>query len=130
MPLLSRRFVGIDLGKRTYELRLFDCSGSVTGWNGTTSPDGRKSLYERLLPTDKVAVEVCALAFVIADEIAESVGCEVIILNASKLAIIYRTTKKTDKEDALKLARLIKIYQNEDRSSAFKTGNLPSKITC
>jgi transposase len=114
MPLLSRRFVGIDLGKRTYELRLFDRSGSVTGWNGTTSPDGRKSLYARLLPADKVAVEVCALAFVIADEIAESVGCEVVILNASKLAIIYRTTKKTDKEDALKLARLIKIYQNED----------------
>ena len=43
-----------------------------------------------------------------------AIGCTVIILNASQLSVIYASTKKTDKEDAVKLARLIKIYEKKD----------------
>jgi hypothetical protein len=37
----------------------------------------------------------------------QAVGCTVRVLNPHRLAIIYASDKKTDKEDALKLAHLV-----------------------
>ena len=110
----QKRFVGIDLGKRTYEMKIIGINGKVTGTNGQTNPSGRKSLYRKLLATDRVAIEVCSLGMVIAKEIQKEVGCEVVLLNPSQLALIYRSLKKNDKEDALKLARLVQKYTNEE----------------
>ena len=110
----QRRFVGIDLGKRTYELKIIGSGGKVTGTNGLTSPAGRKALYRKLMPADRVALEVCSLAMVMAKEMAKEVGCEVVLLNPSQIALIYRSLKKNDKEDALKLARLVQKYTNEE----------------
>lgn len=110
----QRRFVGIDLGKRTYELKIIGSGGKVTGTNGLTSPAGRKALYRKLMPADRVALEVCSLAMVMAKEMGKEVGCEVVLLNPSQIALIYRSLKKNDKEDALKLARLVQKYTNEE----------------
>lgn len=106
------RWIGIDLGKRTYEMRYFDQKENVKGSGGKTSPEGRKKLYETLRKDDIIAVEACSLAFIMEKEMRD-IGCQVIILNPGALAIIYASTKKTDKEDALKLARMIKIYNKE-----------------
>ena len=57
------------------------------------------------------------LAFVMEKEM-RVIGCTVVILDASQLSIIYASTKKTDKGDALKLARLVKIYEKECLFSA------------
>ena len=110
----QKRFVGIDLGKRTYEIKFIHSNGKVTGTNGLTSPKGRKELYKKLNPTDRVAIEVCSLAMVMVKEIRKEVGCEVVLLNPSQLVLIYRSLKKNDKEDALKLARLVQKYKNEE----------------
>ena len=110
----QKRFVGIDLGKRTYEMKIIGINGKVTGTNGKTNPSGRKLLYRKLLATDRVAIEVCSLGMVMAKEIQEEVGCEVVLLNPSQLVLIYRSLKKNDKEDALKLARLVQKYKNEE----------------
>ena len=110
----QRRFVGIDLGKRTYEIKIIGNGGKVTGTNGLTSPAGRKALYMKLRATDRVALEVCSLAMVMAKEIEKNVGCEVVLLNPSQIALIYRSLKKNDKEDALKLARLVQKYGNDE----------------
>lgn len=110
----QKRFVGIDLGKRTYEMKIIDINGKVTGTNGQTNPSGRKLLYRKLLATDRVAIEVCSLGMVMAKEIQKEVGCEVVLLNPSQLVLIYRSLKKNDKEDALKLARLVQKYKNEE----------------
>lgn len=110
----QKRFVGIDLGKRTYEIKFINENGSVNGTNGVTSPEGRKALYKKLRSTDRVAIEVCSLAMVMAREIEKEVGCEVVLLNPSQIALIYRSLKKNDKEDALKLARLVQKYTNEE----------------
>lgn len=110
----QKRFVGIDLGKRTYEMKIIGINGKVTGTNGQTNPSGRKLLYRKLLATDRVAIEVCSLGMVMAKEIQEEVGCEVVLLNPSQLVLIYRSLKKNDKEDALKLARLVQKYTNEE----------------
>ena len=74
----------------------------------------RKELYKKLLPTDRIAIEVCSLGMVMAKEIIQQVGAEVVLLNPSQIALIYRSVKKNDKEDALKLARLVKKYKNEE----------------
>ena len=110
----QKRFVGIDLGKRTYEMKIIGINGKVTGTNGQTTPNGRKLLYRKLLATDRVAIEVCSLGMVMAKEIQKEVGCEVVLLNPSQLVLIYRSLKKNDKEDALKLARLVQKYKNEE----------------
>lgn len=110
----QRRCVGIDLGKKTYEVKFIAADGKVTGTNGKTSLSGRKALYEKLLPTDRVALEVCSLAMVMAKELQKKVGCEVVLLNPSQIALIYRSLKKNDKEDALKLARLVQKYTNDE----------------
>ena len=110
----QKRFVGIDLGKRTYEMKIIGINGKVTGTNGQTNPSGRKLLYRKLLATDRVAIEVCSFGMVMAKEIQKEVGCEVVLLNPSQLVLIYRSLKKNDKEDALKLARLVQKYTNEE----------------
>ena len=83
----QKRFVGIDLGKRTFEIKFITSNGSVTGTNGKTCPSGRKELYKKLLPTDRIAIEVCSLGMVMAKEIIQQVGAEVVLLNPSQIAL-------------------------------------------
>jgi transposase len=54
-----------------------------------------------------VALEAGNLAFIIAKELEQAVGCEIRVLNPAHLPIIYNTDNKTDKEDAMKLAHLL-----------------------
>jgi transposase len=109
----ERRYVGIDLGKRTYTMAVIGKKGKVSHSNGRTDSRGRAALYGKLEKSDKVAVEAGNLAFMIAKEIMERVGCEVVVLNAGKLALIYGLMKKTDKEDALKIARIVEQFREE-----------------
>jgi len=51
------RYVGVDLGKRTYVAAFVDGKGKVTTGNGATCAAGRQALYGKLRPTDKVALE-------------------------------------------------------------------------
>ena len=95
----------------------FDQKGKVGRSGGETTKGGRAKLYAKLKAEDIVAMEVNSLAFVMEKEM-RVIGCTVVILDASQLSIIYSSTKKTDKEDALKLARLVKIYEKECLFSA------------
>jgi predicted NBD/HSP70 family sugar kinase len=73
----KRRFVGIDLGKREYMMAIIGNSGKMKLHQGKTSTQGREALYRLLERSDKVAVEAGNLAFIMASEIKERVGCEV-----------------------------------------------------
>ena len=107
------RYVGIDLGKRTYEVAIVGKGGKVTISNGRTFVAGRQSLYKKLRLGDKVALEAGNMAFMMAKEIETAVGCQVYVLNPSQLAVIYCSMKKTDKEDALKLAHILEDCREE-----------------
>jgi transposase len=109
----AARFVGIDLGKRTYQTAIVGEKGKVTMSNGKTTAEGRQNLYKKLTAEDKVALEAGNLAFIVAKELEAAVGCEVRVLNPSHLPLIYGTMKKTDKEDALKLAHILEDYKDE-----------------
>jgi transposase len=105
--------VGIDLGKRTYEMAVVGKGGKVTLSNGRTTIAGRQALYKKLRRQDKVALEACSLAFTMAKEIEAAAGCQVYVLNPYQLPIIYQSMKKTDKEDSLKLAHILEDTREE-----------------
>jgi len=107
------RHVGIDLGKRTYEMAIVGKGGKVERSNGLTCIAGRQKLYRKLRPHDKVALEAGNLAFIIAKELEAAVGCRVYVLNPSHLPLIYGSMKKTDKEDSLKLAHIVEDIHEE-----------------
>jgi transposase len=48
-----------------------------------------------------------------AKELAAAAGCRVYVLNPYRLAVIYKSMKKTDKEDALKLAHVLEDMREE-----------------
>jgi len=113
MEETKQRYVGIDLGKRTYEIAIVDSNGKVTMSNGKTTMEGRLNLYKKIKARDKVALEAGNLAFKMVKELEKMVRCEIRVLNPSHLPLIYGTMKKTDKEDALKLAHIIEDYKEE-----------------
>jgi hypothetical protein len=51
------RYVGIDLGKRTYTVAVVGKRGKVTVSNGKTTVEGRQGLYRKLESSDKVAAD-------------------------------------------------------------------------
>ena len=111
----EQRFIGIDLAKRSFVAKVL-LSGTGKGkiLTGKTGYRGLRSLYKNLRPEDRVALEACSLGFWLARRLIEEVGCEVLVLNAGDLAIIYRSTKKTDLNDAEKLAWILKRLPIEE----------------
>ncbi len=101
---------GLDLGKRTYEMCLIAQNGRATRTGGKTDFAGIDNLCRKLKKDDVVAMEACDLAFRIERAIREQVGCRVIILNQGRLAIIFMSTRKTDKEDSMKLAKFLRSH--------------------
>lgn len=111
----AKRFVGIDLSKRTYEAVAITADGqSINRWNGKLDQRGRNALLGRLSAGDIVALEAGTASFKIAKEIQSKEGVTVVVLNAANLAVIHASLKKTDKEDALKLARLVQKFSPDE----------------
>lgn len=110
----SKRFIGIDLGKTKYTVKIIHANGKVTGWEGKTTTAGRYELYKQLKETDRIGIEVCSLAMKMVNEMKSKVGCDIAMMDAHQLAVIYNSTKKNDKEDALKLARLVQKNSNDE----------------
>jgi len=108
------RFVGIDLAKKSMEVCILGEGKAAARSSYKTDAVGRTRLGKILTSDDIVAVEACALAFVVARQLRREVGCTVLVLNPGKLAMIWQSTRKTDKEDARKLASLVQRYPEEE----------------
>ena len=67
----GKRAVGIDLAKRTMEVRFMKDGEKTIAWNSKTDVIGREKLYAKLTKDDVVGIEACSLAFVMAREIEE-----------------------------------------------------------
>lgn len=111
---VAENAVGLDLGKRTYEMCLITKDNKVIRTGGKTDFSGLDKLCTKLSKDDVVAMEACNLAFRIERILSEKVGCRVIILNPGRLAIIFMSTRKTDKEDSMKLARYIRSHEEDE----------------
>jgi transposase len=112
---MEGRYVGIDLAKRTMEVCIVsDGEEKIERHGLKTDAKGRDVLCRLLRKSDKVAVEVCGFANSLVRQINREVGSRVYMLNPGKLQVIWRSTKKTDKEDSLKLARFIQRNPEEE----------------
>lgn len=101
------RYVGIDLGKRTYQCAILDEKSKNQQFNGKADGIGLERLAKRLGNDDLVGLEAGNNTFNIARYLTDRVGCHVVVLNPGKLAMIYQSLKKTDREDAVQIARLL-----------------------
>ena len=109
-----RRYVGIDLAKRTMEVCILD-GGRIERHGLTTDEKGRGILVRLLRSGDVVGYEVCRFGNRLARLLQKERGCEVISLNPGDLRIIWESRKKTDKEDALKIAKYLRDTPEEEQ---------------
>lgn len=102
-----KSFVGIDLGKRKISAAKIGEDGIIHRLEITTAPADLKRMVQWVRGAECIALETGNLAFKIAKQIQREASATVVVLNSSDLATIYASLKKTDREDALKLARLV-----------------------
>jgi transposase len=80
-----------------------------------TDEAGQHWLASLLRKSDVVGYEVSSYGNRLARQLRERVGCETRSLNAGELRIIWQSRKKTDKEDALKLAKYLRDTPEEEQ---------------
>jgi transposase len=111
---MQERYVGIDLAKRTMEVCIVSDGAAIERHGFKTDAEGRELLCRLLRKGDTVALEVCAYATGLVRQLNREAGCKVVMLNPGQLQVIWKSAKKTDKEDALKLARLVQRFPEEE----------------
>ena len=72
------------------------------------SPEGLAAFREELSPSDEVAMEAGPNAYYFHDQVA-AVIARVVIVSPPQFAVIAKSTKKTDRQDAIALARFLKL---------------------
>ena len=85
----EKRFIGIDLAKRTYVMRIedqFDSFGKTV--YGKTDNSGIEKMLRNIQRSDQVAIEAGNNSFHLARIISSRAACQVHILNPWKLAVI------------------------------------------
>jgi transposase len=110
---MARRYVGIDLAKRTMEICIVE-GKNIERHGLKTDESGRIMLARLLRKSDVVGYEVSSYGNFLARILQKEVGCKVIPLNAGELRIIWKSRKKTDKEDALKIAKYVRDTPEEE----------------
>lgn len=119
----GKRYIGLDLGKRSMEVAMvWDEKNKIERRSYKTTSQDKVRFIERLKETDIIGLETGNSAFYLAKMILDKVGCKVHILNAGKLHVIFESMKKTDKEDAVRIAKFIQRTPEEE----LPTVKLPS----
>jgi transposase len=81
----------------------------------TTDKQGRHMLAQLLRKSDVAGYEVSSYGNLLARYLQKEIGCQVVGLNPGDLRIIWKSRKKTDKEDALKIAKYLRDTPEEER---------------
>ncbi len=109
------RILGLDLSKRTFKACILSRDRNFEDRKiipGSMSPEGRRQFISTLGKTDIVAMEGGTSSSNFAREI-EASGVKVLLLNPGKLHIIYQSQVKTDRQDAVKIARYVRDTAEE-----------------
>lgn len=101
-------FVGIDLHTNRFTCCYLDRDGGKRVSTFELDEPGLARFYETLSTESSVLIEATINSFAFAALIEERVK-EVIVANTFKLKTISLADKKTDKVDAEKLARIVKM---------------------
>lgn len=108
MAANKRLTIGLDLGDRTSRYCILDEGGEVVSEGQLpTTRTGLNSLFEKM-PSSRVALEVGTHSPWVSRHLA-GLGHEVIVANPHKVKLITQSTRKNDRIDAEKLARLARV---------------------
>ena len=121
-----RRIHGLDLSKRTFKCCVLTADRNFedrTVIPGSMDPEGRMKFASTLCETDLVVMEGGTSSYNFARELIEHTDAEVVVLNPSKLHIIFQSQCKTDKQDCVKLAR----YVRDTNRDNWATLKVPTK---
>jgi len=101
-------YVGLDLGDKQTEVCVLDEAGAVV--ERSTIRTNRQALTSAVahLGTARVVLEVGPNSRWV-EEVLAVTGHEIIVANPRQLRLIWKRPRKTDKSDALMLARLARL---------------------
>jgi transposase len=108
MAAQQRLTIGLDLGDRSSRYCIVDEAGEVAS-EGTlhTTKTGLDSLFEKM-PSSRVALEVGTHSPWVSRHLT-GLGHEAIVANPHKVKLITQSSRKNDRIDAEKLARLARV---------------------
>ena len=119
------RIIGMDLSKRTYKACVLTRERNFEDrkvLSGRMDASGRQNFISTLGPNDIVAIEGGTSSNNFARELEEKAGM-VFLLNPGKLHIIFQSQRKTDKVDAVKIAR----YVRDTHEDSICSMNIPTR---
>jgi transposase len=102
------RYIGVDLHKTNFVVCFLSEDDKARTETFALDLTGLARFKRRLRAGDKLAVEASANTIYFCRQIKARVG-EIVVVDPYRFAVIARSKKKTDKKDALMLARFLKM---------------------
>ncbi len=102
------RYIGVDLAKRAFTVCFLTEDDTTELATYLMTPDGLAAFRERLAPDDRLAVEVGTNAYFFHDQVVDAVA-DITLVSTYQFAVIAKSKKKTDRADAVLLARFLKL---------------------
>jgi transposase len=102
------RYIGVDLAKRSFTVCFLAEDDSTELATYLMTPEGLSTFRKQLAPDDRLACEVGTNAYFFHDQVVEAVA-EVVLVSTYQFAVIAKSKKKTDRADAVLLARFLKL---------------------
>jgi transposase len=101
---------GVDLHNSFFKIAYYNPDGNLNFKRFNTDEKGIEQFKSMLTPECRVAVEAGVKSFWFYDQLIPT-GCEVKIVDVKRFKIIYLSGKKTDKEDASKLLKYLRLNE-------------------
>ena len=105
--------VGLDLGHKSYKACRVNSEGKHEYVAGSVDPKGLQKFIDWLDPQDHIYLETGTNSAAVARQLKKK-GFRVFLLNANRLHFIFKSSRKTDKNDALNIARYAHALDNKD----------------
>jgi len=102
------RHVGVDLSRNSFTACFLDQDDSYHIASLPLSEEGLSAFRQQLSSADRLAVEAGPNAYFFYDQVVAAVT-EIVLVSPGQFAVIARSKKKTDRQDAVTLARFLKL---------------------
>src|SRR6266545_2316992 len=102
------RYVGVDLSRNSFTACFLDQDDSYHIASFPLSEEGLSAFRRQLSSADRLAVEAGPNAYFFYDQVVAAVT-EIVLVSPGQFAVIARSKKKTDRQDAVTLARFLKL---------------------
>jgi transposase len=102
------RHIGLDLAKRSFTVCYLEEDDNYSVRTFINSGDGIAAFQAELKSDDRVALEAGLNSYFFYD-VLKPVVAEVVVVSPGQFAVITHSKKKTDRNDAIALARFLKL---------------------